>query len=350
MSALNALFEAQKLAFSPFVFQTVVCMHRFDIFKVIFETEEGLTMGEIARKTNVSEYGIQVLLEMANLAEITNETETGKIKLSKLGYFLYRDEMTKANLFFTQDVCYAGLFNLKESIENGKPEGLKALGNWNTVYEGLSQLPENVKKSWFDFDHFYSDTSFDEALEIVFKNKPKTIFDIGGNTGKWALASANFDPNVRVQIFDLPGQIMVAKSNIEKQASVQSRVHFHEINILDAATEIPAGADVYWMSQFLDCFSESEIEGILRKIKKNMSENASIFIMETFIDNQKFPAAAFSLAATSLYFTAIANGNSKMYTTSAFKYIIEKAGFDCVNEFNLHQTSYHTILELKLKK
>ena len=72
--------------------------------------------------------------------------------------------------------------------------------------------------------------------------------------------------------------------------------------------------------------------------------------METFIDNQRFPAATHSLVATSLYFTALANGNSKMYSSSAMKYIIDKAGFECIAEHHLHDDSFHTILELRVKK
>jgi hypothetical protein len=104
------------------------------------------------------------------------------------------------------------------------------------------------------------------------------------------------------------------------------------------------------MSQFLDCFSEKEIEAILLKIKKNMKPDSTIFIMETFIDDQRFPAAEFSLIATSLYFTAMANGNSKMYSSSAMKYIVEKAGFETVQEHRLHMDRFHTILEVKLPK
>ena len=61
---------------------------------------------------------------------------------------------------FVHDVCYKGLFHLEESIETGKPAGLKELGDWPTVYEGLSQLPPDIQKSWFAFDHFFSDMLF----------------------------------------------------------------------------------------------------------------------------------------------------------------------------------------------
>ena len=36
---------------------------------------------------------------------------------------------------------------LKEAIKTGKPAGLKELGDWKTLYEGLASLPKKVKKS-----------------------------------------------------------------------------------------------------------------------------------------------------------------------------------------------------------
>ena len=57
-----------------------------------------------------------------------------------------------------------------------------------------------------------------------------------------------------------------------------------------------------------------------------MASHTRIFIMETLWDRQRFDTAAFCLTMTSLYFTAIANGNSKMYNTEDMKACIEKAG------------------------
>lgn len=349
MKAINALYEAQKIAFGPFVFQTAYTMLELGILEVMHNAKRGLTVKEIAQQTKVSNYGVLVLIEMAEVAGIVEKNEANKFELTKVGYFILRNDMTRINLLFTQHVCYRGLFDLKEAVMTGKPAGLKTLGDWKTIYEGLSTLPEPIKKSWFDFDHHYSDNSFDDALKIIFKNSPKRIFDIGGNTGKWAMASTKHDPNVHVDIFDLPVQLNVAKENIDQIESIKDRVTYNAADMLDPNSEIPAGADVYWMSQFLDCFSEPEIEAILLKIKKNATKESTIYIMETFIDNQAFKAATYSLVATSLYFTVLANGNSKMYSSTAMKYIIDKAGFECINEYHLHSDSFHTILEVKLK-
>ena len=92
------------------------------------------------------------------------------------------------NLNFTNEVCYEGLFHLPEAIKTGKPSGLKVLGEWDTIYEGLSQLTPEVQQAWFEFDHHYSDGVFQEALRTVFKSNPKFIFDVGANTGKFAVA------------------------------------------------------------------------------------------------------------------------------------------------------------------
>lgn len=348
MKAIDSLFEAQKIVFSPFVFQTVYTMFELGLLDELYEEEDGLTIEELAKRKNVSEYGVRVLVEMAKSADVLAKDNDEKYSLTKMGYFLTRDEMTRVNMMFTQDVCYQGLFHLKDSIVNGKPEGLKELGSWSTIYQGLSSLTPAQKKAWFEFDHHYSDNSFNDALKIIFKDQPKRIFDIGGNTGKWAIASTKYNSDVEVTIIDLGVQLKVAKENIDAIPEIKDRVSYLERNMLDPQSEIPAGADVYWMSQFLDCFSENEIEAILLKIKKNMKPNATIYIMETFIDDQRFKAAEFSLVATSLYFTALANGNSKMYSSSAMKYIIEKAGFKTVAEHRLHEDRFHTILEVKL--
>jgi hypothetical protein len=348
MKAIEALYEAQKIAFGPFVFQTCIAMKELHVFDAIHKAKGKANNLTLSKELNISKYGIDVLIEMAEAADILELDETGNIELTKIGFFLHTDNLTNVNMMFTQDICYKGLYYLKDAIVNGKPEGLKELGPWKTIYEGLSKLTPKETKSWFEFDHYYSDDAFENALKIVFDRKPNMIFDIGGNTGKWSIQCCNYNENVSMKIIDLPGQVSLAKENISKNTPFKERVSYCPIDILDPKSEIPAGADIYWMSQFLDCFSEQEIEDILLKIKKNASKESKVFIMETFTDNQNYKAANFSLVATSLYFTAMANGNSRMYSKSDFEYIIGKAGFKIDKAHELIGSSFHTILECSL--
>ena len=360
--AIDAKFEAQRIAFSPMTFQAIRALIELGLLQKISDSgDDGITIKELAQASGISEYGVGVLCEMAlgmGVLKIGNDGETtedesasglGKLVLGKVGWFLLEDDLTKVNFNFTNDICYKGAFNLIDSIKNGKPEGLKVFGDkWTTVYEALSTLPEREKKSWFEFDHFYSDVAFPEALPIVYAKKPKHLFDIGGNTGKWAIASCKYDKDVHVSIVDLPGQTAVAEKNA-KDAGFADRISFVSGNVLDVNIKLPAGADAVWMSQFLDCFSLHQITKILTKIYNSVDENCDVFVMEPLWDMQKFEGESYALQATSLYFTCIANGNSKMYRYGELVEAIEKAGFRLVTAHHNLGSNFYSILNFRKK-
>lgn len=352
LSAREAQRLAEFIAWGPVVFQASRLMIKFGILEMLRDADGGLTRGEIVEKTGLSDYAVKCLLEASLcIGTILVDTETDKFVISKTGWFLLNDSATRVNIDFNHDVNYEGWFHLEESLLNGKPEGLKHFGDWPTVYEGLSSLPVNVQKSWFGFDHFYSDSSFPEALEIIFKkNRTRTLFDVGGNTGKWALQCVGYDENVNVTILDLPQQIAMMQDNIKGKSGAE-RIVGYGINLLDEKASFPVsdgGVDAIWMSQFLDCFSMPEIVSILTRAKNAMTEKSRIYIMETLWDRQKFEPAAFCLTMTSLYFTAIANGNSKMYNTEDMETCIDAAGLEIEDIYDgLGQG--HSILKIKLK-
>ena len=221
------------------------------------------------------------------------------------------------------------MFFLEEALKEGKPAGLKCLGDWPTVYEGLSQLPEPAKSSWFAFDHHYSDGAFEQALALVFSRPTRHLMDVGGNTGRWALQCVHHNPDVEVTIVDLPQQIAMMREQTAGEPGAD-RIHGHAADMLDDNSQLPSNPpfDAIWMSQFLDCFSEPQIRSILRRAAAVMTPDTRLYIMETLWDRQRFDTAAFCLAQTSLYFTAIANGNSKMYHSDDLVRLVRESGLE----------------------
>lgn len=348
-TALEAIEYAQWIVYAPMVFQATRILRNSGIMQTIADSgKEGVTLEEIVEKVKMPHYGVRVLCESGLGAGVLLWDDEKRYTLSKTGFFLLNDAKTIANMDFVHDVCYKGLFYLDDSIKNEKPEGLKVFGEWNTVYEALSQLPEDVQRSWFAFDHYYSDDAFSKVLPIVFDNKPGKLLDIGGNTGKWALQCLNFDTNVHITIADLPGQVNMAKQNIEKQGFAD-RVSFHETNILDENQKLPKGYNAIWMSQFLDCFSEKEIVSILDRCYEAIDDEGFVYILEPFWNCQRFEAGAFALQQTSLYFTAIANGNSQMYHTDVFLKCVDKVGFEVAEQIDQIGVS-QTLLKCRKKK
>ena len=208
IKAIDAIQEAQKIAFAPFVFQATVALRKLGVFDLIFSNRKkgGISLNDISKELNISVYGVSVLLEISETSDIVSKNALGFYELTTIGYFLAYNETVNVNINFTNEVCYKGLFHLDESIKSGKPEGLKELGNWKTIYEGLSKLSPLQQKAWFEFDHHYSDDIFTEALGFVFKKERKSMFDIGANTGKFTIRCCKHNDNVSMTMIDLPGQ------------------------------------------------------------------------------------------------------------------------------------------------
>ncbi len=331
-SALEAQYEAQKIAFAPIIFQVARSMRDLGILKLLYDNKEGLAINEIKNQTELSKYSIKILLETSLSADIVKKDEEN-YSITKTGIFLLNDKMTNINMNYNHYVNYLGLYDLDKALLTNKAEGLKNFGEYETIYPALSTLPPKVKQSWFEFDHFYSDDAFPMAIKIVLKAQPNTILDIGGNTGKFSLNIAKNSENTTVTIVDLPQQIKLVKENIQNSPQ-KDKINFIEQNILDTTKPIPAGYDIIWMSQFLDCFDEESIIELLTRVKTSMDENSRLYIMEPLWDKQLYETSAYCIINTSPYFTAMANGYSKMFNYEDIEEYIQKAGLSIEKEIH----------------
>ena len=149
-------------------------------------------------------------------------------------------------------------------------------------------------------------------------------------------------------ICDLPQQIGLMREATQGKEGAE-RIHGVGMNILDEQNAFPTNKhyDVIWMSQFLDCFSEQQIVSILRRAAAILDDTNRIYIMETLWDRQDYEPAALSLTMTSLYFTALANGNSKMYNTDDMTRLIHEAGLEIESIYDRIGNGGHSIIVCK---
>ena len=325
MKAVDAQRLAHEISFGPVIFQVSRLMIKFGIFQMLLDAKEGLSLEEICEKTGLSNYAVESLL-YASLTAGTVLCKDEKYTTSKAGWFLLNDPLVQVDIGMTHDVIYKGLFHLEEALLSGEPTGLrKIFGNYPTIYEALSSLPPDVQKSWFDWDHYFSDQSFGEALPVVFANKPRRLLDVGGNTGKFALRCVDYDEDVVVTIVDLPQQLGLMKKFTEGKKGAE-RIVGHPANLLNKSVKLPEGFDVIWMSQLVSAFSEEEVTNVLARAAEAMNSETTLYINETLWDRQRFDSAAYCLTQITLYFACVANGNSKMYHSADLLRCIDNAG------------------------
>lgn len=339
-SKVEALSNAQKIAFAPFTFQAIASMLDFGVLKYIDKSPSDIET--IVKECKISKYTAITLIQIAECSELIYQEEN-KYRLTPLGEAFLYDEMTIKNFNFMRDVCYLGANELTRSFSEEKPAGLqKYFVDATTIYPHVPYLPEKARKSWYDFDYFYSDNCFEEVAKIILKNNPKKIFDIGGNAGKFEKVCLSMNKDCNLNIIDLPVNKELAEKNVNS-----ARFKFHSCDLLSDDT-LPKLSGAILMSQFLDCFSEEQVVTILQKIKSSAEKGTRIYILEPIIDNQEFDGASFAIAHISLYFTCMANGNSKMYTEKELTSMVEKAGIAIENKYlNIGAHSY-TMLECKI--
>ena len=74
------------------------------------------TVEEIADRAGISRYGALVLLE-AGLSLEMIMVKDDKYFITKTGYFMIADQLTRVNTDFTNDVNYKAFFHLQDSIK-----------------------------------------------------------------------------------------------------------------------------------------------------------------------------------------------------------------------------------------
>lgn len=131
---------------------------------------------------------------------------------------------------------------------------------------------------------------------------------------------------------DVLADIFASARHAELEA-VRDRIDTVAIDWLtDAPLTGTEEANLYWMSQFLDCFSLDEARSILVRTARAMKAGAKLAVLEPLVDEQRHEAAALSLAATSLYFTVMANGNSRFFHGDELRRLFEESGLRIVSE------------------
>ena len=329
---LETLLDAQKLAFAPFIFKACSVALKTGLLDAVVRSDVPVSREVLAEKLGLTPYAVTVMADILKPAGVVTETEEG-LCATKVGSLLVLDDMTRANFFFTDDVNYEGLSKTFEALTEGRPAGLSAFNpDWKTIYPHLPELPDDAKKAWFGFDHYHSDRAYRAALDILAVREPKHLVDIGGNTGRFTREFLLRFPESRATLVDLPVETEALRARPE-MAALLDRLDTVSIDWLtNAPLTGTDNADLYWMSQFLDCFSPDEAVSILERTKRAMAPGAVLAVLEPIVDEQRHQAAELSLAATSLYFTVLANGNSRFFAGAELRGIFSRAGFEILSE------------------
>lgn len=107
------------------------------------------------------------------------------------------------------------------------------------------------------------------------------MLDIGGASGTWTLAFLRAMAQATATIFDLPHVIPMAQQRIEA-SSLRERIHLASGDFY--TDELPAGADLVWLSAIAHQNSRAQNQTLFRKIHDALAEGGLLLIRDLVMD------------------------------------------------------------------
>jgi SAM-dependent methyltransferase len=269
---------------------------------------------DLARELKVSERGLSILCR--NLATAGLLLKKGR---------RYRNSRLASTALNADDPAYRGSYiqlivnhandwlRLLESVRTGEP-----------LDKDEPEEPDYRRQFTWAMHHRTLETAPLIAAQLPLKGA-KTLLDLGGGPGTYALAFLARNPGLRATVCDRPAALEVAKE-IAATQKAGARLSYLPLDLLK--DEIPGPFDVIWYSNVLHIYSPEQNLDVFRRVRAALAEGGRLLIQDAFLHDREalYPEEASLFAVSMLLFTDTGNTYSVAETTMWLK----EAGFASV--------------------
>ena len=153
----------------------------------------------------------------------------------------------------------------------------------------------------------------------------KTLLDLGGGPGTYAMAFLAKHPRLQATVCDRPAALDVAKE-IAATHKAGERLSYLPLDLLK--DDIPGRFDVIWYSNVLHIYSPEENLSVFRRARAALTERGRLIVQDAFLHDREglYPEEASLFAVSMLLFTSTGNTYSVTDTAAWLK----EAGFASV--------------------
>ena len=271
-------------------------------------------LGDLAREMKVSERGLAILCRNLAMAGL----------LHKKGNH-YRNSRLAATALNADDPGYRGGY--LQLIANHATDWLRLADSVRTgepLDKDEPEAPDYRRQFTWAMHHRTLETAPMIAGQLPLKGA-RTLLDLGGGPGTYAMAFLARNPGLRATVCDRPAALEVAKE-IASTHKAGARLSYLPLDLLK--DDIPGRFDVIWYSNVLHIYSPEENLGVFRRARAALSARGRLVIQDAFLHDREglYPEEASLFAVSMLLFTDTGNTYSVAETTAWLK----TAGFASV--------------------
>lgn len=259
---------------SGFVYtQILLAAVEIDLLSTL--AKEPLATDEIARRTGLPPESAEILLKASATLGLAQELKDGRYTLGLHGASLLGNPSV-LDLIRHHRLLYADLADPVGLLRD--PQRQTELSAFWAYARGA---PDTLKEGEVSpYSALMASTQAlvrDEILDSYDFTRHRTMLDLGGGHGAFALAAANRAPDLEIRIFDLPPVAAEAQNRFEK-AGLGHRMRAFGGNFHDDAP--PAGNDLVTLVRVLYDHPDDAALGILKKARAALSPGGTLLIGE----------------------------------------------------------------------
>ncbi|MGB5056764.1 MAG: class I SAM-dependent methyltransferase, partial [Nitrospirales bacterium] len=268
------------------------------------------TIPELAKRVRVSQRGLAILCRNLASAGLLVKSQSGyRLAPFSKRYLQESSSDFQGDYLVLMQRQWSEWSHLTEVIRVGQPLD--------------SQEPETTeyRRSFSWAMHYRSIQPAREVAQQISLKADRTLLDLGGGPGTYALAFLAQNPTLHATVMDRSAALDVARM-LAEQSSLGTRLTYQAGDFLIA--RISGTYDVVWYSNVLHIYSPTDNLKIFKKIKRILNPGGRLLIQDTFLQNpnELQPLEANLFAVSMLLYTQ--RGNT--YSVRDVREWLQRAG------------------------
>jgi hypothetical protein len=312
-------------AFMPtFQFAAVITAAELGFFDVL--RHKPLTLTELAERTNSSQTGMEVLVQVLAALGYVEEEAGDRVRLTPIAQTTVPlEQMRTMAPFFREQLRI--VLDAPRAVRDAPAGGLV---NPERIQDGEVGRGFQAAMRWLA-----SANVADVAESVELPGTARRLLDVGGSHGLYTVALCRKYPQLHGTVFDWPIGIEAARETVQQHPDVASRIDFVEGDF-ERDEQLPSGYDVCFLGNIVHGLSPSDNQRLFQKLALASNGGSTVVILDQLAEptGSAFARSVAALIGFNLFLVA----GGRAYRFEQLRQWLADAGFSDATRTPLRRT------------